>query len=429
MKNNKRRSFYFLGSLTLVLMLLMGCSASKKKTLTENKNIYSGLSNNQDKAPAWNPKVTKEEKVKFVTSFKDCPAVGDKVVTGILKPIRQKFKLPAVAAAIVTNNGIVVIGAVGITKEGTQIPVNLDNRWLIGSCTKAMTSTLIAILVEKNKLSWNSTIAEIFPNLSRSFSSEFNSITVEELLGQRSGLPRDLYENTLTWFDYHDEESLISQRLNLLKNFSNKKLLFKPGTKWSYSNIGYIVLGAVIDKISGKSYEQAMKNYIFKPLNMKNSGFKRQISVQDINHLWSHYYTGKPTKLHFPYIGNSAGGNTYCSMEDWSKFIQDQLNGAIDKSGLLKPSSYKKIQTPVKGISGALGWEIKNHALYHSGTDILNFAQVYIYPTKGYAVLFCTNMGFDILNAPDNDDDIPVQKAGNEVCKKLGQYYLSSLKK
>ena len=378
-------------------------------------------------APIYNPKVTEKEKAKFEKSFNICPAVGDKIVTDILKPIRQKFKLPAIGAAIVSDKEIIA-GAVGITKEGTQVPVKLDDRWQIGSCTKTMTATIIAHLIEQDKLKWETTIGDIFPKLAPSFNSEFKNITVIELLSQHSGLQRDLYKSPFSWFKWKGQGTPTEQRLKILKIFSKKKLLFKPGTKWSYSNVGYIIAGAVIDKVSGISYEQAMKKYIFEPLCMNNSGFERYDSNNNKDHLWSHYFTGKPTQfyiIHPFHVMNSNGASTYCSISDWSKFIQDQLSGAGEQAGLLKASTYKKLQTPPYGGNGALGWILKDGALWHNGTDTLNQAIVYMYPKKGYAVLFCTNIGFDLKNAPKNDNDIPVIKAGNEVCKKLGQYYLN----
>jgi CubicO group peptidase (beta-lactamase class C family) len=78
-----------------------------------------------------------------------CPAVGDEAVTGALKPILQKFNLPAMAAAVVTDDGIKFAGAVGVRKRGTDIPVGLDDLWHLGSDEKAMTATLIARLVQR----------------------------------------------------------------------------------------------------------------------------------------------------------------------------------------------------------------------------------------------------------------------------------------
>ncbi len=185
MKNKGRRKSYFVSSLMLALMLLIGCSPTNKSG--KKRKI------NKDAIPIWNPKVSKAEKAKLEISFKTfCPVAGNKVVTDILKPIRQEFKLPAVAAAIVDIRGIVAVGAVGVRKEGTNIPVTLNDRWMIASCTKAMTATIAAKLIEQGKLKWDTTITEVFPKQSSKFNPEFNKITITQLLSQHSVKLRNL---------------------------------------------------------------------------------------------------------------------------------------------------------------------------------------------------------------------------------------------
>jgi CubicO group peptidase (beta-lactamase class C family) len=102
-----------------------------------------------------------------------CPVAGDEAVTQELKPIRQKFNVPGMAAAVVTSEGIKLVGAVGVRKRGTETPVTLSDLWHLGSDGKAMTSTLIARLVERGMLKWNSTIAEVFPELAPQLDPDF----------------------------------------------------------------------------------------------------------------------------------------------------------------------------------------------------------------------------------------------------------------
>src|ERR1700722_12841065 len=107
-----------------------------------------------------------------------CPEVGDEAVTQLLKPIRQKFNVPAMAVAVVTSDGIKFVGAVGVRKRGTEISVTLDDLWHLGSDGKAMTSTLIARLVERGHLKWDATLAEIFPDLALQMNPEFQKVTL-----------------------------------------------------------------------------------------------------------------------------------------------------------------------------------------------------------------------------------------------------------
>src|SRR6185369_8003855 len=110
----------------------------------------------------------------------------------ILEPIRENHKLPALAGAIVTSKGIAVIDVAGIRKNGSVFPVTVDDKWHLGSCTKAMTATLIGALVEKGSLTWETTIGETFPELVVNGNSDFFKINLLHLLSHHSGLPRDI---------------------------------------------------------------------------------------------------------------------------------------------------------------------------------------------------------------------------------------------
>jgi CubicO group peptidase (beta-lactamase class C family) len=88
-----------------------------------------------------------------------CPVAGDQAVTDALKPIQQKYRLPAIAGAIVTSKGLDICGVVGVRKNGTGIGVSLTNMWHLGSDTKAMTATLVGCLVEQGLLKWNTTVS------------------------------------------------------------------------------------------------------------------------------------------------------------------------------------------------------------------------------------------------------------------------------
>ena len=128
---------------------------------------------NKDDRNIFSHEVTKEEEVKLEISFKICQVAGDKTVTDIHKPIREEYKFPAIAAAIVDSNGIVAVGVVGIRKEGTQVSVTLNDAWTVGSCTKAMTATLIALFIESGKLRWDTNIGDVFSELPAVANPEF----------------------------------------------------------------------------------------------------------------------------------------------------------------------------------------------------------------------------------------------------------------
>ena len=178
-------------------------------------------------------------------------------MTNLLVPIRQKHRVPAIAAALVTSKGLVTVGVVGTRKRGTEIAATLNDQWHLGSDTKAMTATLVAKLVEKGRLKWESTVAEVFPDLAAGFDAEARTITVLQLLSHRSGLKPN---PDLVVYGGADG---AKERLRVVKDELSKAPQHKPGTHYEYSNLGYAIAGAITERITGKSWEQAMQDEVF----------------------------------------------------------------------------------------------------------------------------------------------------------------------
>ena len=196
-----------------------------------------------------------------------CPVVGDEAVTQILKPIRQKSGVPAMAAAVVTSAGIQFVGAVGVRKRGTEIPVTLTDQWHLGSDTKAMTAALIARLVERGLLKWDTTLAEVFPELAAPMHPDFKTVTLLHLLSHRAGLPANLN------LAQYSGDDVMALRLRAVREELAKSPAHAPGSHDEYSNLGYIIAGAVVEKITGQTWEQALSTEVFEPLQMKTAGF------------------------------------------------------------------------------------------------------------------------------------------------------------
>jgi CubicO group peptidase (beta-lactamase class C family) len=329
-----------------------------------------------------------------------CPVVGDQAVTRLLKPIRQKFNVPAMAAAVVTSDGVTFIGAAGVRKRGSDVAVGLNDFWHLGSDGKAMTSTLIARLVEQGKLQWDATMAGIFPESAGQMNPDFRQMTLLELLSHRAGLPENV---NLAEYQGDDVQAL---RLRVVQSELAKPPLSTPGTKYAYSNVGYIIAGAIAEKITGQSWEDAISNQVFKPLQMNVTGFGGTGTPRQIDQPWPHTADGNPTAENGPDKDNppvmGPAGRIHCSIQDWAKFIQDQLRGARGEAGtLLKPASYQKLQTPPFGGHYALGWIVVQrgwaggNALSHAGDNTMNCADVWIAPNRDFAILVCVNQSGD----------------------------------
>jgi CubicO group peptidase (beta-lactamase class C family) len=176
-----------------------------------------------------------------------------------------------------------------------------------------------------------------------------------------------------------------------------------PGTKFSYSNLGYVVAGAMTERVSNTEWEELVIETIFKPLGMKGCGFGGTGTPGKIDQPWGHSADGKPVSGNGPAVDNPAvmgpAGTVHCSLSDWARFIADQLGGARGERALLKPETYEKLHTPPFGGEYALGWIVARRdwgggaVLTHAGSNTMNFAVVWVAPQRDFAVLISTNQG------------------------------------
>jgi CubicO group peptidase (beta-lactamase class C family) len=335
-----------------------------------------------------------------------CPAFGDETITRLLTPIRNKHNVPAMAAAIVTSRGLQKIGAVGVRKAGTQVSVSLDDKWHLGSDTKAMTATLVACLVEKGKLQWNSKPSQIFTNHLPSFHPQFKDLTLLHLLSHRAGLPANL-----NWSQFEKKGNLQEQRLAVVQEALAKTPKSTPGSQYLYSNLGYVIAGAMIEQVTGITWEEAMQQYVFHPLQMRSVAFGGLGTPGQIDQPWGHDKAGKPVSKNGAGVDNppvlGPAGRVNCTLQDWSLFIADQLRGLQGKPGLLKPQSYQVLAKPPFSGDYALGWMALDRewgggkVLNHCGCNTMYFANAWLAPKKDFAILVCANLGLDAFQSTD----------------------------
>jgi CubicO group peptidase (beta-lactamase class C family) len=328
---------------------------------------------------------------------------------------RQKYNLPSLAGTIVTSKGAGEIIVTGVRKAGTSVAVTAGDKWHLGSDTKVMTACLLATLIEAKRLKWETTMAEVFSEHARAMSPELQKVSLLHLLSHRAGLP-----SNLMWRSFAKPgKSLKEQRTAVVEQAATVKLNSAPGTKFEYSNVGYVLAGAMAEKISGQSWEELMQKSIFEPLGIKSVGFGGLGTPGQIDQPWPHDADGKPREKNGPEVDNPAvlgpAGSVHCTLSDWAKFIADQIRGARGQDGLLKTKSYREIQMPHFGGDYALGWAVSDSdlewvngkVLYHVGSNTINYALAWVAPQHDVAVLVCTNIGGS--NATKATDEISRQ--------------------
>lgn len=331
-----------------------------------------------------------------------------------LEAIAANHKLPGLVAGIVQGKKLIAAGAAGVRKSGSKELITIDDKMHLGSCTKAMTATRIAMLVEDGRLNWDSTIASIFPEDVAEIHPDFHEVTLTQLLMHRASLPANG-----PWDRLGKSLSTTEQRRVLLRKLLRKGPKSKPGTQFEYSNVGYVIAGAMAEKVTGESWEDLMQNGLFAPLGMGSAGFGPP-ARNGVDQPWGHrsflgYLTGSQHD-NPPAIG--PAGTVHSSIPDWAKFASLHLQAARGDVFLLKKETFVRLQTPPENGDYAMGWIVlapewvKDRVLAHDGSNTLWYSSIWILPDRDLALLVATNRA-----------DEPAQKACQETVESLLHYH------
>ena len=206
------------------------------------------------------------------------------------RPDSRRASSPGLIGAICFGGRVAALGAIGIRKIGSSQPLLVDDQMHIGSCTKAMTATMIGSLVETGKLSWKSTFRTIFPDDAGQFHPQFQEATLSHLLTHRAGLPHDG-----PW--WHLPGTTTTQaRHALMMSMLEQAPLTRPGSTYAYSNVGYALAGLMAEQVAGESWEDLMRKRLFEPLEMATAGFGTPGETGGLTQPWGHHLVGRDVK-------------------------------------------------------------------------------------------------------------------------------------
>lgn len=328
------------------------------------------------------------------------PAIGiagDGKLQAHLNFLRNKHNVPALSVLMVHNGTIVEKEAVGVRTMGHSESVTMQDRWYIGSITKSMTATLAAHLVEQGVISWDTTIETVFPEFVGSILSEYHTVSLEELLAHTAGI-QTAGDDVWALF-LNNPAPLSQQRLELTFGALTFPQEAPRGTH-HYSNINYVIVGTMLEKITATPWEVLMQNHLFTPLNMNATGFLDTNAPGSHIQPWGHVQAGNiwtpvdPAVADVAYVpvAGPAGSTLHTTLDDIAHYMSAHLNGAKGMSGLLTPTSYTKLHTPFPTTQAALGWDAVNGTLSHGGSNGSWFAFLILNPAIDTAL-------FGVINA------------------------------
>jgi CubicO group peptidase (beta-lactamase class C family) len=327
-------------------------------------------------------------------------------LASLLQPLRDAHDMPALAGAVVQGGRVVALGAVGVRKRGADAAVTPADRFHIGSCTKSMTATLIATFVEESTLSWTTTVGDVFPDLKGTMHEGWSAVTLEQLLTHRAGAPATLDADGLWGRLWAHTGTPVEQRRTLVEGVTRRPPDPAPGTRYVYSNAGYAIAGAMLEKVAARPWEDLLRQRLFEPLGMASAGFGAPGTKGRLDQPLGHTAAGKPVELG-PGADNPAaigpGGTVHCTLADWARYAALHLPGGRGGGVQLAPETFDRLHAPVpgEGQAYAMGWIVCDRdwgggrVLMHAGTNTMWYAVVWMAPKKDFAVLVAANQGGD----------------------------------
>lgn len=331
-------------------------------------------------------------------------SVGD--LSALLENKLEGSHLPALVAAVIVDGELRAEGAAGVRKKGEKTAVTVDDKFHIGSCTKSMTATLAAALVEDGVIAWDTTVGEVLDDLP--MKESYREATLRQLLAHTAGFPTEV--PTAIWLIARRlKGKLPAQRRAFAKMMLDQKPRYEPGEGWEYSNTGYAVAGVMLERVAGKSWEDLMQERLFEPLAMKSAGFREPASEGKVDQPWGHHSSTKPEppgrKADNP-NAIAPAGLVHCSIEDLARYARLH---ALKETGIVlkKADSFEALHSVVAEKEGyALGWIVvdrgwaKGKALTHGGSNGMWATVMWLAPERDFAVVVSSNIAMSVAAKP-----------------------------
>jgi len=345
----------------------------------------------------------------------------------LVKSVAEEHGIPGLVAVATRSEGTIESAVFGSRRRDHLDLVAPTDLFHIGSNTKAMTATLIAILVEEGTLSWDTKLLDIFPEWSAEIHPDYRQVTLADLLLCRAGVPE--YSNFSYLFsddpihrddgsehvqqdktEWHEMTSLpgtpSDQRRQFARIVLSRRPAVGPQTHFLYSNASYGIAGAMVERVTGESWESLMRARLFEPLGI-HATFDWPAS-DDPQQPWGHFQSKSGAQPHDPHDSYrlpaclAPGGGLSMSIEDYAKFLRLHLQGLQGHNGLLRAKTIQYLHTKPESadenaIGFAFGWGLVAYegcpSSWCEGSAGTFYAGAVILPSKDLAMAVFANTG------------------------------------
>jgi D-alanyl-D-alanine carboxypeptidase len=332
-----------------------------------------------------------------------------------LRSYLNDYRLPAIAVASNTSDGFVAFVA-GVRKQGAPPLVNKTDQFHLGSLTKAMTATLLAVIINEGYYTWNTTLEQALPDLASSMSTDYLNVTLRQLTAQRGGIYNGDWNNDISLFTalQHGSFSAVSGRWELTQRTLSRPPSLPQG-QFRYDNMNYIIIGSILDRTPplSSNWEDLIRSRLLGPLGMPNCGFgpNPESNNTSIDNPWPHVRgpDGAPVPVEGvdwaqkdnPPALNPAG-RVHCPMAEYNKFLQLHVDGASLNASIAIPVNLRRQNfqylhapynrsddtnptiSPYYSPDGWLAFDLQDrdapsgYRLWHKGANAMNYAEAMV---------------------------------------------------
>ena len=315
--------------------------------------------------------------------------------------LRKEKNLVGLAAMVAVDGQVIASAVDGERKIGSGVPLEIGDRWHLGSITKSITATMIARLVESGQIEWSTTVGECFPDAT--VHDDWKPVTLKQLLTHTSGAPANFSLRVRQKKPALGPECTQARREAVFEVIA-KRPEHPPGEKHAYSNVGYTIAGAMAEKAAGATWEDLVTREVLEPLKLTGAGFgppKSPDKTLDQPRGHGEGLFGKAA------MGDDAGntlimapsGAVHMTLSDLCAYATEHLRGELGDGTLLSSETYKQLHTPaLNGYGHACGWvrirptpRIPYTVYWHNGSNTMWYALVVFVPETNMVVAVTSN--------------------------------------
>ena len=344
-----------------------------------------------------------------------CPADDGLSLADRLREAVNDPMIPAMSVLLFRDGAVVEQVEAGVRTVGSDAPVTPDDRWHLGSCTKAMTGLLAAVCVARGEIAWETTVGESFPELVETMEASYAEATLRDLLTHRAGVPGGGVHMGMVWMMMRGldaEEDRLGARHRSVRMALGIPPLGAPREQFEYSNLGYVIAGAMLERATKKTWESLMQERIFGPLGMASAGFGPPPAGEGedypANAVGHQVMSGRliaMSKADNPLV-SGPGTNVHATIRDWAKFVWEIVAGASGGETVLglDQQLYIDLLTPPENADDdayALGWGVfaddrewgGGRSIQHAGSNTMWYCVAEASIGQRCIVLVASNSG------------------------------------